>query len=211
VLWDSHPLRLGATPQRVWVDGALQIPRTHGAAVDVGRGKEDPGWDERPAVPDWRRERERAVEWEGLPPLDVAEDVERGRVVFHNVSAVYVRGRDAQGLPVVRAQFMEGAGAGGVVMVERGTVVCAAARAAVCVGLADVPPERTVDLHGGMLAPALIAFGSPLGLEEIAYEPGTGDGRAYDAFTYDVPRVLGDSGALVCAADALQFQTRNAL
>ena len=70
---------------------------------------------------------------------------------------------------------------------------------------------RLVDLEGGMIAPAFIPFGSNLGLQEIAYEPSTGDGPPFDPFAEDVLGVLRDPGGIVQAMDALEFQTRNAL
>jgi hypothetical protein len=68
-----------------------------------------------------------------------------------------------------------------------------------------------VDLEGGVLAPAFISFGSNLGLQEITHEPSTGDGLPFDPFAENVPDVLRDPGGIVQAADALEFQTRNAL
>ena len=37
VLWDSHPLQLGATPQMVWVDGFLEVRNPGGVKVHEGR------------------------------------------------------------------------------------------------------------------------------------------------------------------------------
>lgn len=68
-----------------------------------------------------------------------------------------------------------------------------------------------VDLHGGSISPGLMSYGSPLGLEEIAGEASTGDGRPYNAFAANVPNILDDPGAIMRAMDALMFGTRNAL
>ncbi|KAA1466778.1 hypothetical protein DENSPDRAFT_766715 [Dentipellis sp. KUC8613] len=213
VLWDSHPLRLGATPKRVWIDGTLQIPVPPPGVV-VGRGKDEPEWRELPEVPDWKRERRRTVEWEGLPPLKV--DSTEERVVFRNVSEMMVRAEVGDVLEMrfdTRAAAKLGSVDQGVVVVEKGKVLCAG------IGDSCAAPAfeksgrgaRVIDLHGGALAPALISFGSPLGLEEIQYEYSTGDGQLYDAFAGAVPPILGDVAGVVRAADALQFQTRNAL
>ncbi|KAH9999801.1 hypothetical protein BJV77DRAFT_1058149 [Russula vinacea] len=128
VLWDSHPLRLGATPAAVWVDGIVQPLGTE-IGVLVGKGKEAPEWREPPKVPDWKQERQEALKWEGLPPLEVDQVSET--VVFTNVSAVLMRG--AEGI-----EYM------GDVIVHRGRITCA--------GI-----TRLVDLEGGMLAPAFIS------------------------------------------------------
>jgi hypothetical protein len=57
----------------------------------------------------------------------------------------------------------------------------------------------------------MLRIGSPLGIEEIAGEPSTGDGALYDPFLGDVPKIMGDAAGTVRAADTLQFGTRNAL
>lgn len=203
VLWDSHPLRLGSTPVAVWIDGIAQ-PLGKEVGVLVGKGKEAPEWREPPTVPDWKRERQEALIWDGLPPLTVDQVSEA--VAFTNVSTVLVRG--AEGIEhLFRPSAQDSAR--GVVIVNAGKIICAGVDN-VCTSL--VPNgARLVDLEGGSIAPAFISFGSNLGLQEIAYEPSTGDGFLFDAFKKDVPRVLGDLGGIVQAADGLEFQTRNAL
>ncbi len=203
VLWDSHPLRLGATPSAVWVDGIIQPLGTE-IGVVVGKGKEAPEWREAPKVPDLKQERQEALKWEGLPPLEVDRVSEA--VVFANVTAVLTRGTEG-----IEYMFRSSATdhTGGDVIVHNGKIVCAGLSNA-CNPL--VPNRaRHVDLEGGILAPAFISFGSNLGLQEIAYEPSTGDGLPFDPFAEDVPEVLRDPGGIVQAADALEFQTRNAL
>ncbi|KAI0004939.1 hypothetical protein BJV74DRAFT_805840 [Russula compacta] len=203
VLWDSHPLRLGATPAAVWVDGIAQPLGTE-IGVLVGKGKEAPDWREPPNVPDWKQERQEAFKWDGLPPLELARVTEA--VVFANVSAVLVRG--AEGIEhMFRSSAVDNAR--GIVIVQAGKIICAGFDSA-CNPL--VPNQaHLVDLEGGVLAPAFISFGSNLGLQEIEYEPSTGDGLPFDPFAKDVPGVLRDPGGIVRAADALEFQTRNAL
>jgi imidazolonepropionase-like amidohydrolase len=203
VLWDSHPLRLGATPRAVWVDGMVQPLGTE-IDVIVGKGKEEPEWREPPKVPDWEQERKEALEWEGLPPLKVDRVSEV--VIFTNVSTVLIRG--AEGMEhMFRSSAADDPR--GVVIVDGGKITCGGISNA-CNHL--IPNRaRLVDLEGGVLAPAFISFGSNLGLQEIAHEPSTGDGLPFDPFAEDVPGVLRDPGGIVQAADALEFQTRNAL
>ena len=203
VLWDSHPLRLGATPAAVWIDGIIQPLGTE-IGVLVGKGKEALEWREPPEVPDWKRERQEALKWEGLPPLEVNRISEA--VVFSNVSAVLIRGAEG-----IEYMFRSSAAdhTRGNVVIHAGKIICAGVSNA-CNPL--VPNRaRQVDLEGGMLAPAFISFGSNLGLQEITFEPSTGDGLPFDAFAEDVPKILKDTGGIVQAADALEFETRNAL
>jgi hypothetical protein len=209
VLWDSHPLRLGATPVNVWIDGIMQIPVPskmggEGKAV-IGKDKEGPEWRKVPEVPNWDIEREKAVQWEGLPPLDGRKEI--GKVVFRNVKEVWTRGKDGAIEEAFSASSELGRGMATVV-VENGKIVC--------VGSAETCTESTdasddVDLHAGSISPGLMSYGSPLGLEEIAGEPSTGGGELYNAFTENLPNILNDVAGVVRAMDALMFGTRNAL
>lgn len=203
VLWDSHPMQLGSTPVAVWIDGIVQ-PLGKEVGVLVGKGKEAPEWRELPDVPDWKREREEALLWEGLPPLKVDQVPET--VVFTNVSTVLVRG--AEGIEHLFHPSTQDR-AKGVVIVSAGKIICAGVDN-ICNSLVT-NGAKLVDLEGGSIAPAFISFGSDLGLQEIAYEPSTGDGFLFDAFEKDVPMILKDPGGMVQAVDGLEFQTRNAL
>jgi imidazolonepropionase-like amidohydrolase len=208
ILWDSHPLHIGSTPTKVWIDGILQIPvplRTgeKGGNVIVGKGKDSPEWREVPSVPNWDEERKKAVEWEGLPPLDGKK--ESAKVVFTNVRELWTRGTDG----LVETVY-EGDDELGVVLVERGKITCAGT-AATCVPAVATDSTTFVNLHGGSISPGLMSFGSPLGLEEIAGEPSTGNGVLYNPLVDNIPSILGDIGGVVRAVDALQFGTRNAL
>ena len=209
VLWDTHPLQLGATPVKVWIDGVLEVPvavEKGGSEheVPVGKGKEHPYWQEVPEVPNWDKERQRTIEWEGLPPLGGIRV--RKTVVFTNVSELWVKDPE-QGIV---QQF--GAGfnpKGQVVVVNSGDVVCMGTSDS-CAGFMDSDSEHA-DLRGGVISPGLTSFGSCLGLQEIEGEASTGPGKPYDALIGDVPEIVGDIGAVERASDALLFQTRNAL
>jgi hypothetical protein len=210
VLWDSHPLHLGATPLKVWIDGIQQIPSLAKAAdheeyTSLTRIKEGPEWGNAPKVPNWDEERAKAVRWEGLPPLEGQQ--ESGKVVFRNVKDVWTRGTDG----MIEESFYadsnpeEGGTELATVVIEKGRIVCAGPTCSA----SDM--NTIVDLHGGSISPGFMSFGSPLGLEDIAAERSTGDGPIHDAFVTDMPSILGDSGGVVRAIDALKFQTRNAL
>ncbi|KAF8076559.1 carbohydrate esterase family 9 protein [Lyophyllum atratum] len=206
VLWDSHPLQLGATPVKVWIDGILQIPvpskTDTPTRIEVGKGKEDGEWREQPDVPNWDKERKEALKWEGLPPLQPKQ--KKDTIIFSNVKTVWTRksNDDVQEAFIAKSQDQLGA-----VVVENGQMSCIGTSC----GLASFDAADIVDLHGGSISPGLMTYGSPLGLEEIAGEPSTGDGKPYDAFARNVPDILDDSGAVVRAMDALRFGTRNAL
>ncbi|KAI0677231.1 composite domain of metallo-dependent hydrolase [Trametes maxima] len=196
VLWDSHPLQLGATPRKVWIDGILQVGNDTDHIL-IGPGKKGPEWREPP--------RETALKFDGLPPLTSNRTV-AGRVAFRNVKEVFLRqAGDEAGI----VQHFGADGKMGVthVIVDRGRVSCVGP---VCEGEGR-NAELVVDLRGGTIAPGMMAFGTALGIEEIEGEPSTGDGAAFDPLRQDVPKIMGDVGGLVRADDALLFGTRNAL
>ncbi|EJD41715.1 hypothetical protein AURDEDRAFT_115328 [Auricularia subglabra TFB-10046 SS5] len=79
VIWDSHPLSLGATPKQVYIDGIPQLkePVVH---------EKPASFQVQPKTPDFEEEARKAIEYEGLPPLTPTPDA--GIVVFTNVAAV---------------------------------------------------------------------------------------------------------------------------
>lgn len=205
VLWDAHPLHLGATPRQVWIDGIPQLATPVAAPVKPGRV-----WQDVPRVPTWDAERAEAVHFEGLPPLAAKKRVS-GKVVLSNVQSVWVRTGE-EGVKqrwVARNEDERGA-----VVLAGGQLFCVGPEGH-CLTAAeslDADGEDVVlDLRGGSVGPGLLTFGSPLGIEEIAGELSTGDGLTYDPYVQDIPNILNDVGGVVRAADALQFGTRNAL
>lgn len=162
VLWDSHPLQLGATPVNVWIDGILQIPesrKTGGETVTVGNGKEGPEWREVPSMPNWDKEREMAVEWEGLPPLEGSKN--DGVIFFQNVKEIWTRGNNGS---VNEALLMNSEDGMGEVLVESGKIACFGASGTCTRSIdANMVGASIVDLHGGMLAPGLLSVWLILG------------------------------------------------
>lgn len=212
VMWDSHPLRIGATPVKVWIDGIPQIPvplktGQENGDVTVGKGKDDPEWRQVPRVPNWDKERKISDEWDGLPPLQGTQQPEN--VIFTNVRNLWTKRNHA----IEETRFAEATESDdgmGVVLVEKGNITCVGT-AATCISTRTASSHRQVDLHGGSISPGLMSFGSSLGLQEIDAEPSTGDGPSYNPLVEDIPTILGDVGGVLQALDALQFGTRNAL
>ncbi|KAI0670026.1 carbohydrate esterase family 9 protein [Trametes maxima] len=200
VLWDSHPLALGATPQQVWIDGIPQLNAPHLLT-------KPPAFQTPPVVPDFDKEAEETLKHDGLPPLEPKRS--RDVVVFMNVSNVYLR--EEQG---VRQAFVAEASdplSGAVVVVRNGKVACIGSIASECAVAAQTEDAEYIDLEGGALSPGLVTVGSPLGLEEITSEESTIDGYVLDPLTHSVPEIVGGDGALVRAADGLLYGTRDAL
>ncbi|CDO69917.1 hypothetical protein BN946_scf184568.g3 [Trametes cinnabarina] len=202
VIWDSHPLQLGATPRKVFIDGILQVGNDTDHIV-IGPGKTAPGWRQPPKVPNFDAERKATFNSEGLPPLESNKTI-GGRVLFRNVQEVFLR-QSSQSVGV--ATHLEGNVGVTHVVVDRGRVTCVGPA---CEGEGR-NAEAVMDLQGGALAPGMMTFGSSLGIEEIESEPSTGDGPQFDPLRANVPDIVGDAGGLMRVDDTLLFGTRNAL
>jgi hypothetical protein len=157
--------------------------------------------------PNWDKERRRAIEWEGLPPLGGSQVHET--VVFTNVSELWVRHPEHGIVQQFGAEFKELDPKDQVVVVNSGKVTCVGPSDS-CAGFMSSDSKRT-NLRGGVISPGLTSFGSALGLQEIEQEASTGPGKPYDALIQDVPKIVGDIGGVERASDALLFQTRSAL
>lgn len=158
VVWDSYPLALGATPKQVFIDG---IPQLKNSFV-LNKPKT---FQEVPAVPNFDKEAQDAIDYEGLPPLaptKAAEDV----VFFTNVKDVFVSTEEG----VEHAFTAQDQTKYGTVIVVNGSVACFGAREE-CVMVALENQARFVDLKGGSIQPGLSSFGAPLGMQEIDQEP----------------------------------------
>ncbi|KAJ7182422.1 hypothetical protein C8R43DRAFT_1100885 [Mycena crocata] len=196
VIWDSHPLALGATPVQVYIDGIPQL------AKPATPSKPD-SFQTVPRTPRWEREVKETIEYEGLPPLEGRRST-KGAVLFANVTQVWTRRRTGQ-------SYADAESGRWNVLVSGGAVQCVA-RMGVddeCASAAGAEDAEVVDLMGGMLAPGLTTFGSDLGLSEIMLEPSTTDGRVFDPLTAVVPPILGNT--VIRAVDGLQFGGRNTL
>jgi hypothetical protein len=204
VVWDSHPLSLGATPIQVFVDGISQLSSPFRIPL-----KSQP-FQSPPRTPDFDAEAQAAVKWEGLPPL-VPSSVST-RAAFVNVSSFWQRddtGSWVEKNLVSAGSDLSGKQNLGIVIVEEGSVVCAGTYAS-C-SFINLVGYDVISLDGGSIAPGLVAFGPALGLHDIWLEPVTNDGLLFDPLRGKVPSITGGDELLVRAVDGLQFGTRNTL
>lgn len=195
VLWDSHPLQLGATPTQVFIDGIAQLKSP--SVV------EKPAWLQRvPETPNFDNETKKTIEYEGLPPLEPTKAIAESIVAFINVSNIW---DIEQSSGEIHSTNFE---ASGVVITQGGNIVCSGAKD-ICASHITSNDTVVINLEGGSVSPGLVSYGSDLGLGEIAMEDSTVDGTVFDAFSKQIPDILGGDSAVIRAADGLMFSTRN--
>ncbi|KAK4704844.1 hypothetical protein P7C70_g1364, partial [Phenoliferia sp. Uapishka_3] len=165
VLWDSHPLTLGATPLQVFIDGIAQLhdPFT---AKPLSTAALAPAMASMPESPLTLQDDD-----DSLPTEVQAKFIDE--VFFTNVSEVMVKSSTGSGLEALAGT---GTGEGPFsVHIRAGEVICAGQ----CSSASSHGKE--VNLLGGSLLPPLIGFGPALGLVDIISESSTKDAAVYDA------------------------------
>ncbi|KAA1473973.1 carbohydrate esterase family 9 protein [Dentipellis sp. KUC8613] len=197
IIWDSHPLALGATPSQVFIDGIAQLK----SPVVVHKAD---AFQDVPETPDFDEEAAKTIEYEGLPPL-LPSKSDADVVLFTNIKNILLPQAGRTSLAEV---YTAETGELGVAVVTNGSLSCYGAQSA-CSDFADGVRVKVVDLRGGAISPGLLTYGSPLGLEEIAQEPSTRDGPVFDPLTGKVPKIVRD--VVTRAVDGLQFAGRSAL
>ncbi|KZS92638.1 carbohydrate esterase family 9 protein [Sistotremastrum niveocremeum HHB9708] len=200
VVWDSHPLALGATPKQVFIDGITQYPVAF--VSEKSAEAQAP-----PKVPSFDHEANDALDYNGMPPLNGQTFP---NVLFTNVKSIWT-GSGYQDL-------QESVGTNetlGQVLVDSGVITCVAIDCIIprppIPGLPPAPVIKVVDLEGGSLNPGLVAYGADIGLQEIEGERTTNDGPVFDPMVGRVPGIAGGEGYLPRAVDGLQFGGRDSL
>ncbi|KAF8444526.1 composite domain of metallo-dependent hydrolase [Boletus edulis BED1] len=198
VIWDSHPLALGATPKQVWIDGIAQIENPYVSEKPIK-------FQTLPTTPDFEEQAKAAIQYQGLPPLTPSR-AKADTVVFTNVSSIYERS-----WPGIQEVFSARGGEPGVVVVRKGELACFGSRGVCLASINTLDQEfDSFDLQGGSISPGLVSYGSPLGLEEIQGEKSTHDGVVLDPLTSDIPDLLVGNEVMM-AVDGLQFAGRDTL
>ncbi|KAF9388150.1 hypothetical protein CPB97_001526 [Podila verticillata] len=156
VIWEKHPLVLGAHPLQVYIDGIAQIE-------DVDETK-------------WR-EQEEPQEFKKLPELIVPKDKDacstKSRdAVFTGIKKILLKNMSTSSSSLSREEYSSNGGLS--VVIRDGEVICTGR----CEEHAfrDLP---VYDLGGeGVVFPSMISAGTiNLGLQEIGQEELTGDGN----------------------------------
>ena len=203
-MFDSHPLALGATPKQVYIDGIPQLE----SPFSVQKPQK---LQEAPKVPNFNKEAEDAIKYEGLPPLLTEKNRLTGDVLFTNVKSVYMPIRSKIAHSRLFRSIVDGEVFPPSVLVQKGRITCMGQCTQDKV-MARAEDVKIIDLEGGALSPGLVSFGAPLGLEEIQQEESTNDGTLIDPLTNVIPKILDDGeGGIVRAADGLAFMGRDTL
>ncbi|PYI08675.1 hypothetical protein BO78DRAFT_395534 [Aspergillus sclerotiicarbonarius CBS 121057] len=152
VIWDSHPLQVGATPVEVFIDGRALLQ--HGDIADVLSSSSSSDLEH---TPETRR----------MVDLDERNDVcSQSRVVFTGIQRA-----------LLDSPSLEQAPEDLVFVVEDNRVSCFGTKWA-CVRGEDEEKITEIALKNGHVTPGLIAFGNNLGIQAIPSESSTGDGSS---------------------------------
>lgn len=185
VIWNTHPLQLGATPAQVYIDGIPQL--------------------EDPQIPSPQLPNSLA---EGMSPKDIWKEgrfdgeIERianstgaiidyeahafripthkaSVVTFKNVRKVFKR--DANTKNGIRAIDLR-TQASGTGRAHTGHVILREGEMIICVDAdcAATQCDEVIDLQDGVILPGQTFFGSTIGLADVFSETDTSDGRVYD-------------------------------
>ncbi|KIY67956.1 composite domain of metallo-dependent hydrolase [Cylindrobasidium torrendii FP15055 ss-10] len=192
VLWDSHPLALGAKPRMVWVDGALQlnVSRQENSRTHHTKNLRAP------STPNWDYERASAIAHAGQQPLKPRFST-NDEVVFRNVSRVWIRDDDGELRRVFEAKDPR---SNGIAVFSQGRLLCAD-MFCLNAGVGDTE----VDLRGGVIMPGLLAYGQNIGMSRISNPLST------NLELELLLPVSDDNGGMPRAMDGLSLQTRKAL
>ena len=203
-MFDSHPLALGATPKQVFIDGIPQLE----SPFSVQKSQE---LQKAPKVPNFDKEAEDAIKYEGLPPLLTEKNRLTGDVLFKNVKSVYQPINSKISHSRLFSSVVDGERFPPSVLVQKGRITCMGRCTQERV-MARTENVTIIDLEGGALSPGLVSFGAPLGVEEIQQEESTNDGIVIDPLTKVTPKILNDGeGGVVRAVDGLAFMGRDTL
>lgn len=180
VLWDRHPLQLGATPTHVFVDGRSEFEVLHSSGPAPGGTKPQQAPPSAKFYDDMARVRNASEAIADQRVLAFPTPVKRvPDMVLHNLSHVYLR---------TDGPLRLHHGQGQVLVFAQGQVRCFGDESC----LASAPAQaHHMDTQGGVVLPGLISYGATLGLSDIPSEASASNGEdvARDERS-DLPRPL---------------------
>ncbi|RIB18114.1 hypothetical protein C2G38_1967528 [Gigaspora rosea] len=176
VVWDSHPLTLGATPLEVYIDGIPQF-NTSSSVLENEISKQIPSNNINASIPKSNFTRK---------PI---KSRLTSSLVLKNVGKVYV---DKNNI-IDTTSSTQGEIS---VIVKDGIVECIGIN---CIEPDHISSYEVIDLNGGYILPGFVAFSPSLGLSEIIKESSTTDGVANPVSNPD------NAEGLIYAIDGLKL------
>lgn len=193
-------MALGATPSQVFIDGIAQLE----VPFIVSKPK---AYQQTPRVPNFNNDAQKAVDYEGLPPLVPKKFPINTTIILKNVKSLYQK----KGGVIDQVLSPQDTGSFSTIVICNGSIVCSGNETCPQVVSLDPASFLTIDLEGGSISPGFVSFGSPLGLQHMNHEPSTNDGIVYDPLLQPILNIPLGSSADVHAADGLEYGSRDAL
>ncbi|KAI8162298.1 hypothetical protein K4K49_000887 [Colletotrichum sp. SAR 10_70] len=171
VVWDAHPLSIGATPLQVYIDGNPQlkhqiVQESMGTTFNEASAKIPA-----PITPKMRTELEPEAK-----EAFCSKTKKKATFVINGITTTFLENH-----PQMPSTFHDVSGENLTLVINKGGITClnTSKNCASAVTQASAEGEvTTLDLSDGHVLPGLTAITSSLGLVEIATEPSTGDGYA---------------------------------
>lgn len=185
VLWDSHPLALGATPVQIFIDGVPLLDED----TTNNKLRKSP---EHQQIPSQRK----FDEYEALSPGGQNKDLSKRNLVATGIKKAYLRGKD--GLSTIL-----GTGKPLTMVVHNGDIACLSSSCSSEVEAAITDGAQIQHLQNGYVFPGLTILSPSHGLGEISSEASTLDGYV------DSSKDPTDSNNVPYARDGLIFDGKH--
>lgn len=154
VVWDSHPLDLGATPLEVYIDGIPQFD----TPVSV--------------LTNFTKKNHSSMKNVNKENTDNTEERTASSVIIKNIGKVFI---DEDTIIESNSSLND---KNISIIVKDGLVECIGTNCTNTIDIVTRNSPEVIDLNGGYILPGMIAVGTPLGLVEINQEAITSDGFA---------------------------------
>ncbi|CAG8753021.1 7122_t:CDS:2, partial [Cetraspora pellucida] len=151
VVWDSHPLSLGATPLEVYIDGIPQF-NTSLSVLSNETSKQTPSYNKNVSMPKSDLTRK------------PAKSQTTSSVILKNIDKIFVDKNHT-------LSSIEGIIS---IIVKHGIIECIGIN---CIIPSNISSYEIIDLKGGYVLPGIIAVSPGLGLVEIELESSASDGQ----------------------------------
>ncbi|KAJ0425611.1 amidohydrolase [Aspergillus carlsbadensis] len=167
VIWNDHPLQVGATPVQVFIDGRPLLPGLDNAVGQAATGSSnESGLSAAPAVRPFLEPEERNQICSGLRES-------QGPVLFTGIQKALI---DLQS--VETDDNSQESTEPLVYLITRNGESCIGPKSTCLADYHSSSNITEISLKNGYITPGLIAFGNNLGIQDIPSEPSSGDGSA---------------------------------